>query len=282
MKYSKIRKICPICGKIFLSCPSLKRIYCSNECRGESLKDKKPSNLDDLIKRTKSKRKYFPKNCVVCGKIFQPHSDKTLTCSVKCGCQIRQGKTAYKGQIKVICSFCGKEILRDKRFILKQKDFWCSNKCMAEIKRLAFTGKKNPRWIGGKEKRICIRCGKIFNQVKSNPQKFCSRECSWKGKNYNYQRIGAKIERQARDILRNQGYLVIKSGGSKGIFDLWAVNNKELRLIQVKKYKYPHKMTPKRIIHKFYKEIAEMKNLNIIGSKELWVKAKEGWFIEKL
>ena len=100
----------------------------------------------------------------------------------------------------------------------------------------------------------------------------------------NLQAMGGRVERQARDILINQGYLVIKSGGSKGIFDLWAINDKELRLIQIKKFAYSHQSRNLRnlLLNKFHKEIEEIKKLNVIGNKELWVKTKQGWFIEKI
>lgn len=45
---------------------------------------------------------------------------------------------------------------------------------------------------------------------------------------------GSHYERKAKKELEQQGYLVVKSGGSKGIFDLWALGNNRLKLIQCK------------------------------------------------
>jgi len=49
----------------------------------------------------------------------------------------------------------------------------------------------------------------------------------------NYDR-GARAEREARDFLEEAGWLVIRSAGSKGAFDLVAIGGWGTRLIQVK------------------------------------------------
>lgn len=45
---------------------------------------------------------------------------------------------------------------------------------------------------------------------------------------------GAKIEREIRKKLEDDGFYVIRSAGSKGCFDLVAFNDKTIKLIQVK------------------------------------------------
>ncbi len=47
-------------------------------------------------------------------------------------------------------------------------------------------------------------------------------------------RRGARLEYLARDRLRQQGYVVVRSAGSHGPFDLIAVNAQRVLLIQVK------------------------------------------------
>jgi hypothetical protein len=284
-----IPKQCEECKKVFyVYFSQTNRRFCSSSCRILYIKklwenkEWRETTGNKIIKNLiMEERKYFPKKCVVCGKEFTPRKGKQLTCSRKCGCKIRK---RYQGEIKVKCSYCGKELLRPKKIVLKQKYFWCSKKCMAEIKKEQFKGENNPRWSGGKIEKKCVRCGKVFFEYKKNPQKYCSRKCFRKASCYNLKNAGSRAEREARDTLKEQGYLVIKSGGSFGIFDLWAVNDKELRLIQVKRYFYPHKSRDikQRILHKFREEINEIKNLNVIGNKELWVKTKEGWLIESI
>jgi hypothetical protein len=48
-------------------------------------------------------------------------------------------------------------------------------------------------------------------------------------------RRGARLEYLARDVLRQQGYVVVRSAGSHGPFDLVAVNGRAVLLVQVKK-----------------------------------------------
>ena len=52
--------------------------------------------------------------------------------------------------------------------------------------------------------------------------------------NRNYAR-GVYLERQARDELVKQGYVVVRSAGSRGPMDLVAIGAEEILLIQVKK-----------------------------------------------
>ena len=47
-------------------------------------------------------------------------------------------------------------------------------------------------------------------------------------------RRGARLEYLARDVLRQQGYVVVRSAGSHGPFDLVAVNGRAVLLVQVK------------------------------------------------
>ena len=50
----------------------------------------------------------------------------------------------------------------------------------------------------------------------------------------NYDR-GVYLERKARDVLIQNGYVVIRSAGSRGPMDLVAIGANEIILVQVKK-----------------------------------------------
>jgi Holliday junction resolvase len=63
----------------------------------------------------------------------------------------------------------------------------------------------------------------------------------------NYQR-GYAAERVARKILEDDGYLVIRSAGSKGPADLIALNAREIILIQVKRNRPVSLAEQKRLI----------------------------------
>lgn len=62
---------------------------------------------------------------------------------------------------------------------------------------------------------------------------------------------GSRVEKELQYILENNGYNVTKSGGSFGLFDLVAINQNHLLLVQVK---------ANRISGKEVKKIAKFDN----------------------
>lgn len=76
---------------------------------------------------------------------------------------------------------------------------------------------------------------------------------------------GARRERQARDILQAEGYLVTKAGGSLGAFDLVAIGESMDRLVQVKSNR-----PPGRVEMTTLKELAE-KYRRSWRTIELWI-----------
>lgn len=81
---------------------------------------------------------------------------------------------------------------------------------------------------------------------------------------------GAKIEREIRKELEGDGYYVIRSAGSKGCFDLIAVNSHEVRFIQVKYGKRKGRFKLNKSELKRLKAVKIPKNCT-----------KEAWFREK-
>jgi Holliday junction resolvase len=73
---------------------------------------------------------------------------------------------------------------------------------------------------------------------------------------------GARRERQAKKILETAGYLVLKAGGSLGMFDLVGLHKQHARLIQVKSGRAPGKQ-----------EMETLKEFDTptYATKELWV-----------
>lgn len=51
---------------------------------------------------------------------------------------------------------------------------------------------------------------------------------------------GARAERRAREELEEAGWLVVRSAGSKGLYDLWAL---KILLVQVKSTEKPQAWT---------------------------------------
>jgi len=91
----------------------------------------------------------------------------------------------------------------------------------------------------------------------------------------NYEK-GAKAEREAKKLLEMLGYDVIRSAGSKGMWDLVACYPTHIRLIQVK---VEGAMTPGE-----YEAIKEYK-VSAFCTKEVWTRlpnkpAEERWLVE--
>jgi len=80
----------------------------------------------------------------------------------------------------------------------------------------------------------------------------------------NYRR-GYEIERKLKHRLEREGYYVIRSAGSHGAIDIFAMNSIEGLAIQVKRSKVNKVLYPK--------EMAEMKMLSFppFVLKQLWV-----------
>jgi Holliday junction resolvase len=76
-------------------------------------------------------------------------------------------------------------------------------------------------------------------------------------------RKGYILELKARDELKKNGYYVIRSSGSHGLFDLVAIKENEILFIQIKR----------QIKRKKIKEEEEIKNFKIPENcrKEIWI-----------
>lgn len=139
-KKDRVISYCILCGKKIEDVPSKKRIYCSRQCKVQSMKKK--------IKYT----------CTICGNIFEVfekynNGNPSKFCSQKC-------RSSQK--ITKKCLHCGKEFMV-KPSLSSQK--FCSRNCQVQSN------------IENK-KRTCINCGKEFMvNYPSNQYKYCSHEC---------------------------------------------------------------------------------------------------------
>ena len=158
---SKVKRVCPICGKVFYAYPSyIKRgrgIYCSKECK-------------DVGKSTKIER-----ICPVCGKIFyvKPSYIKKgggIYCSRDCW---GIGKTT---KIEKICPICGKVFYTIPSKIEMGGGIYCSRECMG----MARYGENSPVWKGGISfEPYCILFNKEF---KERVRAFFDNKCAVCGK----------------------------------------------------------------------------------------------------
>jgi len=158
---------------------------------------------------------YKKRICAVCGKEFVPTRAEYYVCSKKCGCQKRKGKSSVENRVNLICLNCGKGFSRVKSAVFEMN--FCSKKCDSEHKAKRYKGKRNPNWKGGLESGTKGQSGKGNRSYKS----------------------GRYFENKARKELEKLGYYVTRSGASKGVWDLIAINNWQIRLIQIKKNQLP-------------------------------------------
>ena len=92
--------------------------------------------------------------------------------------------------------------------------------------------------------------------------------------NKNY-RKGYRIELIAKKELEANGYSVMRSGGSKGIFDLCAYDFNHFRLIQLK--------STKRDSYILKQTIRDIEDVEVPANcrKELWIHKDKKGFIRK-
>jgi hypothetical protein len=186
------------------------------------------------------------RKCEVCGNKYTSCWSGQRFCSHECGYKGRRHPKYHKkqlfhpGLIARRCVECG-DIFHTKRSNIKRG--WglsCSKACDSMNKRKRQNGKNNPNWKGGISMIITASRGTQHRLYK-------------KGKRY---------ERIARKKLESEGFYVINSAGSKGPFDLVAINESEIKMIQVKSNQI---ITPK--------ERKEMASVVVpsIAKKEIWL-----------
>ena len=125
----------------------------------------------------------------------------------------------------------------------------------------------------------CEFCTKEFNPYRKN-QKFCSRFCAGDISGHeamaNLKR-GIQAERRCCQELSNKGYHVSRSAASKGEYDVIAISDSEILLIQVKRTRAKNRVFLKKDILKL--KAAQSPN-NSIVKKQLWTWLdRVGWKI---
>jgi len=132
----KLKKICPICNKVFYINPCYKKRikYCSKECRKEGMK------------------KHFILKCKNCGKQYELNykqrvkRSKNHFCSRECCFKWRR---EYPRIIKYPCEYCGKEIHTLLIYFNRAKHHFCSEICA----RKWYSKENSPLWKGGRQRK---------------------------------------------------------------------------------------------------------------------------------
>lgn len=125
-------------------------------------------------------------------------------------------------------------LFKDSPVHMRTRKF-CSQKCYGKAKRILALGDQNSKWRGGIPEKLCNECGTLFRSY-TKTQKYCSRICSTKnGKPMNI-RSRLAFEYKLLDIMEKDGWMCLRSAGSRGPADIVALKTTpyELRFIQVK------------------------------------------------
>lgn len=173
--------------------------------------------------------KNLTKICVYCQKEFHPTRPEYVCCSHKCSI-LQRRKERGQEPVQVQCAQCKKYFLTTPSRARNQKAFFCSTPCYWLNKKETSKGVNNPNYRHGGLKMTCPTCNTEF-KTRDKKRKYCSTKCQ---KRINLKVRGTRFEWKARDELRKAGYLVVRSAGSLGAFDLIAINEKEIRLLQIK------------------------------------------------
>lgn len=107
---------------------------------------------------------------------------------------------------------------------------------METARNLARSGPENNRWIGGKTSWVCEECGKNF-EAYGNERKFCSWDCANKHHGLELavdMRSRLRFENDLCAYLEAKGYMCMRSAGSRGAADVFAINHSHMRMIQLK------------------------------------------------
>ena len=123
--------------------------------------------------------------CDECGKIRI--TSKNAYCALCKSC-VRTGERSekYVPKIKRVCQECGKNFKIHQSRIDRGDGRFCSIVCANKWHSKNYRGKNNPRWKGGKVKRICEECGSTFFATRATIRKgyghCCSLSCAGKKK----------------------------------------------------------------------------------------------------
>ena len=164
----------------------------------------------------------------------------------------------------------------------------CSQECFLKAKqrnlaKLPRRGAANNRWAGGVPSWICIKCGSQFSGYKVRnglDRKYCSKICA----NWDHRltvfdmRARLRFENKLAAFLENRGYQCIRSAGSRGVVDIFAINENHVRAIQLKTTK--NALDTSGNLSTFKKAILGLRSLPSPPNmtRELWVKElRKNW-----
>ena len=259
-KFMGIHKTCPICQKTFYveQAKIDKRIYCSNRCA-------------HLNKPAWNSNKNDPRYVAYIEKMSKEMKQRQPWAVAGSRAQIRTGRY-------VKCAQCGNSIWRTGSRRDRNKYHFCDSSCYGVWKKVSglCNVDANPNWKGGISPRECHTCKQIF-LTRDKHRKYCSHKCT---KRINLGIKGRRLEWKARDELRKEGYLVVRSAGSRTPIDLIAIGLNKILLVQVKATKIKD-----TTLQSFTKDIQQLEEIPCPQCciKELWIwYNNNGWKKHKI
>lgn len=220
---------------------------------------------------------YIKGVCELCGKEFEKlsRSKPYRFCSYHCGVRGRSGPTRLKPIKERTCQQCN-QLFSPPSNSSTQK--FCGRACWEQsIQGVGNGNYKNAGWMQ------CLACNKKFQSYDKN-RKYCDFLCSRAAAEtyaIRNQRKGYIGEKKCLAELASRGYSVARTAGSKGPFDVMAINENHILYVQVKKTKNWKGRCPSKAKKYFwkYKESLFMENTRVMIWA--WIDGT-GWFVTEL
>lgn len=178
---AKYTKVCPICGKEFVTEEKSRRKYCSDKCA-------EAQNRTIRIESKRKKRAEKNKPVIICGwcgREFVGRNTQARYCCKECRLAaetahkhakmretLESATKTHQEQMKRICLNCGKEFVADNK---RRK--YCSNECVKEAHEAQVARYRSKKRAEKKKLvKICAWCGKEF-EARNASAKYCSDAC---------------------------------------------------------------------------------------------------------
>ena len=247
--------------------------------------------------------KVYKRHCDYCGKYYEGQGSRfcTTKCANRFSNQKRQGK--HEKLLSSICKQCGKTFTY---YPSKSSGQFCSPKCYNQSELRSSNCQKGGEVTRKRQQKISDqKLLEMWEKIKSTPElsvhrafsslgyintppkrllKLISKDeynavlLNKKGEGYHTinQQIrgrGYRAELRATKKLSDDGFYVMRSAGSKTIFDLFAFKGVDVRLIQVKSQIGARKFG----LSKLKQELTKFATPSTI-KKEIWIwHARKGW-----
>jgi Holliday junction resolvase len=211
--------------------------------------------------------------CEYCGMPFvKAHRGKPYRfCSRACGVRGRSGPT-QRNQVRMKCRKCGKKY--EIKASHAGKSLYCSMRCLFASRDIG--GIKNPNFKNS-GLRVCEGCGCTYKTY-DKARRFCSANCSHTesaGITVKNLRRGNDAELRCAETLDDHGFAVLRSARSRGPFDVFAIGQTGIYLIQVKR----SGSAGRRFQRKTIRELTAI-TVPATAHKQIWCWVDQrGWFI---